>query len=82
MDTRAIAELAHPIFVANDWHWSTCAGVPTPADIQNTIDYLIKRVEEIPDATYSSTGRFRVSKFTEDGVVEILVSLELGNEYR
>ena len=83
INTRKIAELAHPMFVANGWEWSSSAGVPTPTEIQSTLDYLVREIRQRLDTTFIATGRFRASKFVdEEGTVEITISLELGNEFR
>lgn len=75
---RAATDVA-PLFVTNGWEWSG-KGVPTKDQIADRLRYLVRRLLEDDEMTYTGTGRLEVQRrCVDDGWEELVFTLELGS---
>jgi len=81
------AEIAAPVFEAQEWMWGgwfdNPGHVPTKAEIVETLQHLVNSVQD-PQVDNAATGRFVVQKIHEnerDQTDGICILLDLGSFY-
>lgn len=68
------AEIAAPLFRDNGWEYSSVDSIPDKDELADTLWDLVTRLEDDPEITRVSTGRWHVAR--EDDYLEI--SLDMG----
>ena len=75
---RVAAQLL-PVYQLLDWHWGTpgvASHVPSSQELQNTILFLLRELEDKPDVPDIETGGLRVVRNPRDIAVGMWISDE------